>query len=137
MSVAGHRRGRRSISIQLVLGLLIVWDAAALIAELTFGSFLFKISGDEMGGVLAARGAFNGATIVPLTLYVYAMARGPQRYRGLVWVGVLEQSVAAVAAGYHLVLNDIKPEGAIPSLVISVTLLVLLLTNMPRAPEAA
>ena len=137
MSVAGSRRGRRPISIQLVLVLLIVWDAIALLAELTFGGFLFKPEDGQIGGLLAARGAFNGAAVVPLTLYVYALARGPQRYRGLIWIGVLEQGVGAVAAAYHLVLDDVKTMGALPTLAISLALLILLLTNMPRGTETS
>jgi hypothetical protein len=136
MSVAGHRRDRRPISIRLVLVLLIIWDAVALLAELTYGGFLFKPSDSgEVGGFLAARGAFNGAAIVPLTLYVYALVRGPMRYRGLIWVGVLEQGVGALAAFYHLILDDVEPVGAIPTFAISVALLVLLLTNMPKSSE--
>jgi hypothetical protein len=136
MTVAGTRRGP-SVSIQVVLVLLIIWDGAALLAELTYGGFLFKPSDGQIGGILGARGAFNGAAIVPLTLYVYALVRGPMRYRGLIWVGVLEQSISAAAAAYHLILDDVEPVAAIPTLAISVGLLVLLLMNMPRGPETS
>jgi hypothetical protein len=136
MSVDAGQGSSRQVSIRLILVLLIVWGALALVAELSFGSFLFEISGDEISGVLAARGGFSGAAVVPLTLYVYAFIRGPVRYRGLLWIGVLEQGVAAFAAGYHVLLGHISPEGGIVSFLVSIALMVLLLTNMPRRSEA-
>ena len=120
------------LRLQLVLLLVIIWDAIALLAELTFGGALFDISGDKIGGLLAARGSFGGATIVPLTLYIYAFVRGPMRYRGLIWVSVLEQAMVALFAVYHLAVEHIKPEGVIAPLVVSLGLVVLILVNLPR-----
>ncbi len=111
---------------------MVVWDALALIAELSFGSPLFKVSGDQIGGVLAAHGSFGGAMVVPLALYVYTFVRGPLRYRGVLWLGALEQSAAALFAVYHAAAGDVKVEGIIVPLVVSGALLVLLLVNMPR-----
>jgi len=70
--------------------------------------------------------------VVPLTLYIYALVRGPLRYRGLLWIGVLEQAMVVVFAGYHTVADDIKFGGAIVPIVVSLGLVVLLLVNMPR-----
>ena len=127
---------RRGVSLrtrlQLILLFMIAWDILALLAELTFGGPLFKIDGGRIGGLLAAHAAFGGATAVPLALYVYALVRGPLRYRGLLWVGVLEQALAALFAVYHAAVKDIKVEGIILPLVVSLALTVLLLTNMPR-----
>ncbi len=120
------------LRLQLVLLLLIAWDIIGLLAELSFGGPLMHVSGGKIGGVLAARASLGGALVVPLTLYIYALIRGPMRYRGLVWIGVLEQSMVAVFAVFHVIADDIKVEGAILPIVVSLGLVVLLLINMPR-----
>ena len=125
------------VRLQLVLLLLIAWDLVGLLAELSFGSPLFKVSGDRVTGILAARGSFGGALVVPLTLYIYALIRGPMRYRGLVWIGVLEQAMVVVFAVYHTVADDIKVAGAVAPIIVSGALVVLLLLNMPRGTETS
>src|SRR5581483_3503886 len=125
------------VRLQLVLLLLIAWDLVGLLAELSFGSPLFKVSGDRVTGILAARGSFGGALVVPLTLYIYALIRGPMRYRGLVWIGVLEQAMVVVFAVYHTVADDIKVAGAVAPIIVSGALVVLLLLNMPPATETS
>jgi hypothetical protein len=125
------------VRLQLVLLLLIAWDLIGLLAELSFGSPLFKVSGDRVTGILAARGSFGGALVVPLTLYIYALIRGPMRYRGLVWIGVLEQAMVVVFAVYHTVADDIKVAGAVAPIIVSGALVVLLLLNMPRGTETS
>ena len=117
--------------LQLILALMIAWDALGLLAELSFGGFLFKLSDAEIKGLISARGAFNGALIVPLILYVYAM-RNPQRYRGLLWIGVVEQITSALAAVYHGARDDVAFGGVMVTLVVAIVLLVMLLLNMPR-----
>lgn len=126
------------VRLSLVLVLLIAWDALAIIAELGFGSALFDISEDRIGGFIGAKGSLGGAAVVPLTLYVYALIRGPQRYQGLVWVGVLEQAATVIFAVYHFALGHLRPESAIIPIVVSGALIVLILVNMPyrRRPEA-
>jgi hypothetical protein len=74
---------------------------------------------------------------VPLALYIYAFVRGPSRYRGLLWVAVLEQSMVVVFSLYHVVANDVTPEGAIVPIVVSGILVFLLLVNMPRGEVTA
>jgi hypothetical protein len=125
------------LRLQLVLLLLILWEVLGLIAELSFGGPLLKVSGDQIGGILAARGSLGGALVVPLTLYVYALVRGPMRYRGLLWIGVLEQAMVLVFAGYHVAASDIKVSGAILPVAASAGLVVLLLLNMPRGQETS
>lgn len=120
------------LRLQLVLLLLIGWDAIGLLAELSFGGPLIKVDDGKIGGVLAARAAMGGALVVPLTLYIYALVRGPMRYRGLVWIGVLEQAIIPVFAGFHIAANDINAAGAILPVAVSLGLVVLLLVNMPR-----
>jgi hypothetical protein len=131
---------RRSVSsgrrLQLVLLLLIAWDIIALLAELSFGGPLFKISGDEIGGFLAARGSFSGAALVPIGLYLYALVRGPLRHRNILWVAVLELGAASLFAVYHVALNQVELEGTVVPLVVSLGLLVFLLVSMPRSQVA-
>jgi hypothetical protein len=133
MSVVETPRGLSPrLRIQLVLLMLIAWEAIGLLAELSFGGPIVSISGDKIDGVLAARVSFGGALVVPLTLYIYALIRGPLRYRGLLWIGVLEQSMVVVFAVYHVVADDITVGGAGLPIVLSLGLVVLLLVNMPR-----
>lgn len=125
------------LRLQSVLILLIAWEAICLLAELSFGSPLMKVSDGKIGGILAARASLGGALVVPLTLYVYALVRGPMRYRGLVWIGVLEQAMVALFAVWHVAGKDIKAEGAIVPVVVSLALVVLLLLSMPRGQPSA
>ena len=131
---------RRNVSsgrrLQLILLLLIAWDVIALLAELSFGGPLFKISGDSIGGLLAARGSFSGVALVPIALYVYAFVRGPLRHRNILWVAVVEQGAAALFAVFHVATNDIEVEGLIVPLVVALGLLVFLLVSMPRQQPA-
>jgi hypothetical protein len=112
--------------------LLIVWEAIGLLAELSFGGPLINVDDGKIGGALAARGSLGGALVVPLTLYIYALVRGPLRYRGLMWIGVLEQAMVALFAVFHIAADDIQPEGAVLPIVVSLGLVALLLVNMPR-----
>jgi hypothetical protein len=131
---------RRSVSsvrrLQLVLLLLIAWDVIALLAELSFGGPLLKISDDKIGGWLAARGSFSGAATVPIGLYIYAFVRGPIRHRNILWVAVVEQGAAALFAVYHAARNHIELEGTVLPLVVALGLLVFLLVSMPRGQPA-
>jgi hypothetical protein len=120
------------VRIQAVLVLLILWEAIGLLAELSFGGPLIHISDDRVTGVLAPRLSLGGALVVPLTLYIYALVRGAMRYRGLLWIGVLEQSMVVLFALYHSVTGDIEFGGAIVPIAVSGGLLALLLANMPR-----
>lgn len=120
------------LRLQLVLLLLILWDVVGLLAELSFGGPLVHISGEKVSGALAARASLGGALVVPLTLYIYALVRGPLRYRGLIWIGVLEQSMVVVFAAYHLIADDVTFGGAILPVAVSFGLVLLLLVNMPR-----
>lgn len=82
-------------------------------------------------GIIGAHGSFGGSLAVPLVLYVYALVRGPLRYRGLVWVGVLEQGVAIFFTLYHTAFSPMKAEAIVTPLIVSIALLVLLLANLP------
>ncbi len=118
--------------LQLVLLMMIVWEGLSLLAELSFGGPLFKISGGDLGGILAAHGGFGGASIVPMVLYIYAFARGPLRYRGVLWLGALEYAVAAFLCVFHVVRHNISFGDVIVTFVVSTAFVVLLLINMPR-----
>ncbi len=132
MSLDSRHPPHTTRRLQLILLAMIVWDLLALVSELSFGGPLFKIDGDKIGGVLAARGSFSGAAVVPIVLYVYAMVRGPLRHRGVLWAGVVEQAAGALAAVFHVAAGDIAVTGSILPLIVSVLFLVLLLLSMPR-----
>lgn len=119
--------------LQMLLLVMILWDALALIAALSFGGPLSEIDDDHIGGVLAARVTFSGAVLVPMVMYLYALARNPLRHRGVIWAAVVEQGAAALFAVYHVAVKDISLEGAIVPMVVALVLLVGLLLNMPRA----
>ena len=119
--------------LQLLLLVLILWDLLAVVTALTFGSPLAEIDGDRIGGVLAARVTFSGTMLVPIVMYLYALARNPLRHRGVIWAAVVEQGAAALFAVYHVAVKDINLEGAIVPLVVALILLIALLINMPRA----
>jgi nitrate/nitrite transporter NarK len=133
MTTVGSGRGPTSeLRVRAILLLLIAWDALGLVAEFTFGRALFKVSDGQIGGIIGGHGAFGGAMAVPLALYIYALVRGPLRYRGLLWVAVLEQAVLALTTVYHLAVDDLKFESGIGPLAVSLILVALLLLNMPR-----
>ena len=119
--------------LQLLLMAMILWDVLAVIAALSFGGPLAEIDEDRIGGVLAARASFSGAALVPIVLYLYALARNPLRHRGVIWAGVVEQGAAALFAVYHVAVKDINVEGMIAPLVVALLLMAGLLINMPRA----
>ena len=134
MSTVDFRQSSTQLRrLQTLLILMVLWNLLSFGVELSFGGPLFKIEGDKIAGYLAARGSFSGAMLVPVGLYLYALARNPLRQRGVIWCAVLEQGAAALLAVYHIAARDILLEGAALPLVVSLLLLVLLLVNMPRA----
>ena len=118
--------------LQLLLVLLIAWDVLAIIAELSFGGFLFDASDGEITGLLGARGGFNGLPVVMIAAYAYCLARGPVRHRGVLWLAAIEQGAGTLFAVYHLATGDVRFEAAIVPLVVSAGLFVLVLVHMPR-----
>lgn len=115
-----------------MLAALIVWEALALIAELSFGGPLFETSGAKIDGFLGARAGLGGVAIVPLAIYAVVIFRGPSRYGGLLWFGVLEQGATALLTVYHLAVDDVTFSASILPLAAALTFLVLLLLLMPR-----
>jgi hypothetical protein len=122
--------------LQMVLLLMILWEVINLVAELSFGGPLFKVSGDKLGGLLAARGSLSGAALAPLCLYAYAFLRGPLKHRGILLLGAIEQLGAAIFGVCHVAANDVKPGSIVLPVTISLVLLVLLLINLPREEPA-
>jgi hypothetical protein len=118
--------------LRLVLLVMIGWDVLLTIAELSFGSPLFEVDGDEIGGFLGARGGFGGTALIPMAIYVFVLVRGPLRYRNLLWVGVIEHGATVLFAVYHVAVDDLGVEDAIVPFVVSAWILVLLLLHMPR-----
>jgi len=116
---------------------MILWDVLALVAELSFGSPLFKIDGHKITGILAARGSFDAATAVPIAVYVYGIVRGPLRHRGVLWAGVVEQVATVLAAVFHVAAGDVTVGGIIVPIVVSGLFAVLLLLSMPRGQPVA
>lgn len=117
--------------LRLILFLMIIWEALAIISELSFGSFLFDISGDKIGGLLAGRGSFGGAAVMPMFIYIYAL-RAPLRYRGLLYLAMLENAAAILFSVYHLAVGNIEAQGVIATMVISAVFLAAFLLNLPR-----
>lgn len=128
-----HQNTLQLRRLQVLLLLMILWDVLAVLAEISFGGPLMKVSGSHVGGIMAAKTSMSGAALVPICLYLYALARNPMRHRGVIWAGVVEQGAAAAFAVYHFVASDIKIEGMVLTLVVSVLFFLLLLVNMPRA----
>jgi hypothetical protein len=118
--------------LQLVLLLMIVWEALLLVSELTFGSSLFEIDGDQVGGVLGARGALSGAAVVPIALYGFAVTRGPLRHPSILLIAALEQVAAIVFGGYHVLVDDIEAGSYVVPLAVSLAFLTLIVINTPR-----
>jgi hypothetical protein len=118
--------------LQLVLLLMIVWEALLLVSELSFGSSLFDIDGDQVGGVLGARGSLSGAAVIPIALYGFAFTRGPLRHPSILLVGAVEQVAAIVFGAYHLFVDDIEAGAYVVPLAVSLILLTLILINLPH-----
>jgi hypothetical protein len=118
--------------LQLVLLLLIAWEALLLVSELSFGSSLFDVDGDQISGVLGARGSLSGAAVIPIALYGFAFTRGPLKHPSILLVAALEQVAAIVFGAYHLFVNDIDAGSYIVPLAVSLTFLTLIVVNMPR-----
>lgn len=117
--------------LRLILFLMIIWEALAIISELSFGSFLFDISGDKISGLLAGRGSFGGAAVMPMFIYIYAL-RAPLRYRGLLYLAMLENAAAILFGVFHLAVGNIEAQGVIATMVISAFFLAAFLLNLPR-----
>src|SRR5688500_5624640 len=98
--------------LRLILFLMVIWEALAVITELSFGSFFFEISDDKIGGLLAARGSFGGAAVMPMFIYIYAL-RAPLRYRGLLYLAVLENAAAILFSVFHLAVGDLEAQGVV------------------------
>lgn len=121
--------------LQIILVLLAAWDALGFVIQLLADTFVFEIEG-EMEGVLAAR-ALSGALIVPAILYLYA-ARDPFRYRGILWIAVIQQLVAITAAIFHLAAGTFDLAEVVIPVAVAVAFLILVLLNFPtrsRVPE--
>jgi hypothetical protein len=123
--------------LQLFLLVMILWDLLAIAGELSFGGPLIKLNDGEIDGVLGARASFAGAAVMPIGLYLYALVRGAARHRFVLWCAALEQGSAALFGVYHVAASDIDLAPALVPLVVSITLLVLVLVNMPNAARQA
>ena len=130
--VESKRRLSPRLRLQILLLLLIAWDGFGLLAEVTFGSALLKISDAKIDGLLGGRGSLSGALLVPLVVYAYALVNGPLKHRSAFWVAVVEQGATALFGVYHIAKGELAVSGAILPLVISLGLLVLILLNLPH-----
>jgi hypothetical protein len=129
-----HKRSNLSAQrrLQLVLLLMIAWEALLLVSELAFGSALFDVDGDQISGVLGARGSLSGAAVIPIALYGFAFTRGPLKHPSILLLAALEQVAAIVFGAYHLFVNDIDAGSFVVPLAVSLTFLTLIVVNMPR-----
>ena len=64
MNVQTRHSPAASRRLQLVLLLMMAWEALLLAAELSFGSALFEIDGDQIGGVLIVASGIS-CTVTP------------------------------------------------------------------------
>jgi hypothetical protein len=129
-----ERQGRFTPTrrLQLILVLLAAWDLLGFVVPLLADSFLFGIDG-ELDGILAGR-VLSGAIIVPAVLYLYA-ARRPERYRGILWVAVIEQLVAIVTGVFHLAAGTVGLGEVVIPLAVAVAFLIVVLLNFPTGPK--
>ena len=123
--------------LQTLLVLMLIWDLITVLAAFSFGSVLMKIDGTEIGGFMGAKASFSGAGLIPVAVYFYGLVRNPIRHPGVLWVGVVEQSAAIIASLYYVASNDLKVEGAVLTIVVSVFFLALLIVNMPHGGSRA
>lgn len=117
--------------LRLLLFLMVVWHGLAIITELSFGGPLFEISGDKVGGFLAALGSFSGAAVMPMFIYIYAL-RAPLRYRGLLYLAVLENAAALLFCVYHLAVGNVEGQAVVATMVVSAVFVIAFLLNLPR-----
>ena len=129
-AVESRQSNARLRRLQALLLLMLLWDLLTVLAAFSFGSALMKIDGSEIGGFLGAKASFSGAGLIPVAVYFYGIVRNPIRHPGVLWVGVVEQTAAILASLYHVVANDLKLEGAVVTVVISVVFLALLIVNI-------
>jgi hypothetical protein len=120
------------LRLQVLLLALIAWDVVGVAAEVAFGSPLLRISGTKVTGLLGGRASLGGAFLIPLAVYVQALAGGPLKHRGAFWVAVIDQGATALFGVYHLARGDLALRGAWLSIAVGASLLVLVLMNMPR-----
>ena len=129
-AVESRQSNARLRRLQALLLLMLLWDLLTVLAAFSFGSALMKIDGSEIGGFLGAKASFSGAGLIPVAVYFYGIVRNPIRHPGVLWVGVVEQTAAILASLYHVVANDLKLEGAVVTVVVSVVFLALLIVNI-------
>ena len=122
--------------LQLVLLMMIAWEALLLVSELSFGGQLFEVEGDQIGGVVGSRGSLSGAAVVPIALYAFAFTRGPLRHPSVLLLGAIEQVAAIVFGAYHVFMDDVEAGAYMVPLAVSVAFLALILINLPHGDEA-
>jgi hypothetical protein len=68
---------------------------------------------------------------MPMFIYIYAL-RAPLRYRGLLYLAVLENAAAILFCVFHLAVGNLEVEGAFVTMLVSAIFLVAFLVNLPR-----
>jgi hypothetical protein len=116
--------------LQLILGVLAMWNLLAFLLELTNAAPL-RVGGIE--GILGAR-AVGGATGVLAFAYLYAI-RNPLRYRFIVWMAALEQVIALFAYTFHLARDDVGMSEVLLPTVVAIALLVAVVSHLPRQTD--
>ncbi len=127
----GRPNATSQARLQLLLGVLAIWNLLAFLLELTNTGPL-QIGGVD--GVLGAR-AYSGATGVLAVAYLYAI-RNPLRYRFIVWMAALEQLLALFAYGFHWTVDDVSTGEVLLPAVIAIGLLVALVMHLPRQTDS-
>ncbi len=132
---AGRRLLARLQQPRVLLFLLAVWAAIGAAKEFFTSSRLFlDLHGHELDGALAGRAL--GWEAIPLAaLYLYAI-RDPERYRGVFWIALIEQSAAIFANIYHWSRGDLGFESVILPLAVAAGLDILVLLHLFGRGEA-
>jgi hypothetical protein len=133
---AGRRLLVRLQQPRVLLFLLAIWAAIGAATEFFTSSGLFvDLHGRQLDGALGGRAL--GWEAVPLAaLYLYAI-RDPERFRGVFWIALIEQSAAIIANIYHWGSGDFSFESIILPLAVAAGLDVLVLLHLFEKKEEA
>lgn len=120
---------RRLQQPRVMLVLLAAWAIVGAATEFFTSSGLFiDLHGRELDGALGGR-AFGWEAVPLAALYVYAL-RNPERFRGVFWIALIEQSAAIVSNLYHWGAGDFTFESVFIPVAVAAGLTVLVVLHL-------